>query len=96
MTPETAARIFDPFFTTKFTGRGLGLAAVVGIVRAHKGALRVETAPGAGSRFELLLPAQLRCRHRGANGTAAPRRRRALELADDRHRARRGRRARRP
>jgi CheY-like chemotaxis protein len=58
MTPETAARIFDPFFSTKFTGRGLGLAAVIGITRAHKGALRVETQRGAGSTFELLLPAQ--------------------------------------
>jgi signal transduction histidine kinase/PAS domain-containing protein len=58
MSPETAARIFDPFFSTKFTGRGLGLSAVVGIVRAHKGALRVHSSVGAGSTFELLLPAQ--------------------------------------
>jgi signal transduction histidine kinase/CheY-like chemotaxis protein/PAS domain-containing protein len=58
MSPDTAARIFDPFFSTRFTGRGLGLAAVVGIVRAHKGALRVESAVDAGSTFELLLPAQ--------------------------------------
>jgi two-component system cell cycle sensor histidine kinase/response regulator CckA len=57
MTPETAARIFDPFFTTRFTGRGLGLSAVVGIVRAHKGALKVRSRPGAGSTFELILPA---------------------------------------
>ncbi|MGE0039663.1 MAG: ATP-binding protein [Vicinamibacterales bacterium] len=57
MSPETLARIFDPFFTTKFTGRGLGLASVIGIVRAHHGALRVESTPGAGSAFELLLPA---------------------------------------
>ena len=58
MSPETLARIFDPFFSTRFTGRGLGLAAVVGIVRAHKGALRVRTAVDVGSTFELLLPAQ--------------------------------------
>ncbi len=58
MTPDTLARIFDPFFSTKFAGRGLGLAAVIGITRAHKGALRVETRRGAGSTFELLLPAQ--------------------------------------
>jgi signal transduction histidine kinase len=58
MTPDTIARIFDPFFSTKFTGRGLGLAAVVGIVRAHKGALRVQTREGSGSTFELMLPAQ--------------------------------------
>jgi two-component system, cell cycle sensor histidine kinase and response regulator CckA len=56
MTDDTLARIFDPFFSTRFTGRGLGLAAVVGIVRAHKAALRVESQPGAGSTFELLLP----------------------------------------
>jgi signal transduction histidine kinase/CheY-like chemotaxis protein len=68
MTPETAARIFDPFFSTKFTGRGLGLAAVIGITRAHKGALRVETQRDAGSTFELLLPAQ----QRPAAALAAP------------------------
>ena len=58
MTPDTAARIFDPFFSTRFTGRGLGLSAVVGIVRAHQGALRVHSIVDAGSTFELLLPAQ--------------------------------------
>jgi|HubBroStandDraft_1064217.scaffolds.fasta_scaffold00952_13 two-component system cell cycle sensor histidine kinase/response regulator CckA len=57
MSPETLAQIFDPFFTTKFTGRGLGLAAVIGIVRAHHGALKVSSQPGLGSTFRLLFPA---------------------------------------
>lgn len=57
MDAETLSRIFDPFFTTKFTGRGLGLAAVLGIVRGHKGGLQVESEPQQGTTFRLFFPA---------------------------------------
>ncbi len=57
MAPATTARVFEPFFTTKFTGRGLGLAAAVGIARGHQGAIGIRSAPGEGTTFNVLLPA---------------------------------------
>ena len=60
MDKETMAKLFDPFFTTKFTGRGLGMAAVLGIVRGHKGAIKIYSELNRGTTFKILLPASSR------------------------------------
>jgi PAS domain S-box-containing protein len=73
MTRDTISKIFDPFFTTKFTGRGLGLAAVLGIVRGHAGALRVCSEVNRGSTFTLILPPSNEAiSHREILDTTAP------------------------
>jgi PAS domain S-box-containing protein len=56
MDPDTLAHLFDPFFTTKFTGRGLGMSAVLGIVQGHQGALFIDSTPGRGTRIRILFP----------------------------------------
>ena len=71
MTPETQARVFDPFFTTKLAGHGLGLAVVQGIVRSLGGSIRLVSAPGRGTMFQVLLPCAKDV-DQASRGTVAP------------------------
>ncbi len=76
MDEDTQKRIFEPFFTTKFTGRGLGLAVTEGILRAHQGAINLESTPGEGTRFTIILPehphAQTQADKDAASSTTLP------------------------
>jgi PAS domain S-box-containing protein len=88
MDEDTLGRIFDPFYTTKCTGRGLGLAAVMGIVRSYGGAIAVRSSPGEGACFTVLLPAGVKAAtaeplSQGHATPAPPARRPAVVLVAD-------------
>jgi PAS domain S-box-containing protein len=87
MDPALRARIFDPFFTTKSSGRGLGLAGVLGIVQAHRGGLLVESEPGEGTTVSVLFPCSRKARRRASRLRLTPRRsvrpRRVVLLMED-------------
>ena len=73
MSPETRRRLFDPFFTTKFSGRGLGLSAMLGILRGHSAGIRIRSREGEGSSFKLYFPASPAGAPQPAPGAPAPR-----------------------
>ena len=81
MTEEIQAKIFDPYFSTKAAGRGLGLAGVQGIIRSHRGAISVESTPGEGSRFVVLLPASAESALSPRDGEASGEAREGCSLA---------------
>ena len=87
MDPETLQRIYEPFYTTKFEGRGLGLAGALGIVRSHAGQLQVESKPGEGSVFRVLLPlvppAALEQKPKARDRDASSRKRGTVLVVDD-------------
>lgn len=86
MSRETMVRIFDPFFTTKDNSRGLGMASVLGIVRAHRGAIKVESSPGNGTTFNVLFPVARSEKEPGPRSEPAPDKEQiggAVLLADD-------------
>jgi len=85
MDPDTLARIFDPFFTTKAKGRGLGLAAVAGIVKSHEGTLDVTSTRGRGTCFDLVLRRAAETAAPNAEPAARPAKKRSLRVlvADD-------------
>ncbi|GFO67507.1 hypothetical protein GMLC_10860 [Geomonas limicola] len=73
MDEETMIRLFEPFYTTKFTGRGLGMSAVLGIITSHQGALQLESAMGGGTSFRIFLPvADEACGRPAAQGGLEP------------------------
>ncbi len=89
MDTDTQQRVFEPFFTTKFTGRGLGLPAVLGIVRAHGGTLNIYSEPDRGTRVRVLLPLETGTRPRGRPRETVERDRGIVVIADDEPDARR-------